>query len=153
MSRTISPGLVDASHWTFVATAMADSLRKMIHSNSSTKIIPVGVYRAAQGFFKEATEAIGTAIPSNPVASAANYDIATKAIQWSNATTNFETEEEYNHLLKKYSETNNLLQPGSGHSPPGKPELEELAKFFDGIAKSGDLESYERHSNFVDEPR
>jgi hypothetical protein len=151
MSRTFSQGLVDASHWTFVAASMADSLRKSLGPPPrSAPSIPKGVHEAARDFFRIVMEAIDGGVPTNPVASAANYGIAIHAIQ-SSTNPATESEEEINEILRKYSGVMKAIDPELGGTtlPPAE-DIEELAVFFEQLTRDGETVAYEQFSRTDD---
>ena len=78
MSRTISVGVSGPSHWSYMATVLADCLEQTLAS-SQVQPIPKGVYRDALGFLKLALEGSGDSLPRNPPASINAYAIAAEA--------------------------------------------------------------------------
>jgi hypothetical protein len=146
MSETISPGLVDESHWTFVAASMADALRKGVGDPTAVhRRIPKGVYRAACDFFRPVVEALGKSIPMSPVASAANYAIAFNALTASVSPTRL-TEEESNLRLKEFSAILDGFSSQGSSPSPNTQNLEGLAAFFEKIAEEGEKKASERHA-------
>ena len=148
MSQTNSPGLVDASHWTFVAAAMAKALRSRAGgARPDESPIPRGIYRAARDFFRMVNEALESEVPTNPVGSAANYAIAARAVRVS-AGTAPKTEEEYTRLLRRYSELLERLDPMQSNPPLSTEDLEDLAGFFKQIAEEGEAKAHEKYRSF-----
>jgi hypothetical protein len=146
MSETISPGLVDESHWTFVAASMADALRKGAGDPATVhRRIPKGVYRAARDFFRPIVEALGESIPTSPVVSVANYAMAFNALTASVSPARL-TEEESNLRLKEFSAILDGFSSQGSSPPPDTRDLEGLAAFFERIAEEGEKKASEKHA-------
>src|SRR5690349_18678838 len=132
MSRTISPGLIDASHWTYVATAMASRLHGAT-TGLGRASIPAGVLRAAQAFLHLAEEAASGTVPTDPVASAANYGIAARALRATARLTPTDRAN-VNERIRQYTMLVDALGAEDTASRPAAPDLEQLAEFFAQVA-------------------
>lgn len=151
MSDTPSIGAVGPSHWTYVAAAMDRSLDKIVAAGrAEPQWIPRNVYEAAQKFFETAIEATGTPTPLNPLASIANYRIATDVFYEA-----FEHDLDRAEIENRLKSCASFLKRLSQLTPLTLDEIrtaQDLRKFFQQLARDGEIEAYERriHGEFPD---
>jgi hypothetical protein len=106
-------------------------------------MIPPGVYRDALNFFNRVREAFGPGVPPNPVASAANYQIATRALRATVAAP-LKNRSELNSRLQHYAEIVSNLRGKRALGSKDEAEFLEVAGFLEKIAEDGEDEMYER---------
>jgi hypothetical protein len=144
MSRTITPGLTDASHWTYIAAAMAEGLGKAVKGTETKPcLFPSAVLREAREFFQTASEALDDRIPSNTIATASTYLIVAQALR--DITPSDESGREVKDILPQFMDVINSLDRPYKLSPEKIQNFKELSQFFWRIVRKGEEESYERY--------
>lgn len=149
MSQTISVGVVGASHWTYMATVMAERLDEAYRTNRIVAgSIPAGVYRDALAFSQLALQATGSSVPDNPPASLNAYVIASDVLRHSSHEP-FPTSEDVNSQLQRYGTFLRSLSNASREVSSAEREtLESLVAFFQCLKEEGESEAYSRTLHF-----
>lgn len=86
MSQTVSRGLVDASHWTGMASAVASYLEAWLADQVKSRQLPKGQFQAASRFFRYVTQGValdrGEILDPNvpTMAGISNLTIATEVL-------------------------------------------------------------------------
>jgi hypothetical protein len=136
MSHTVTPGLVRASRYTFVAAATAAAIRDRAP-------IPPNVHAAALNLLRLAVEGVEDRdIPSDPVAVASANALAVR-IAWSVAPMSLGREGGVDAVLRRHAATLEAIGPGLNWSEVAVEDLDGLAAFFDRLAEVGESESYD----------
>jgi hypothetical protein len=142
MSQTISVGVVGPSHWTFMATVMAECLDVAAKNNRvQPNAIPLGVYRDALAFSQLALEATGADIPDNPPASLNAYVIASDVLRRSSHQL-FQTREDINRRLHRYEAFLRTLETPRELTEDDNEILNSLVAFFRRLKEEGESEAY-----------
>jgi hypothetical protein len=149
MSQTISIGVVGASHWTYMATVMAEWLEQFIKTNKPEDEIPKGVYKSALRFFDLVLQAANGTVPTNPLASINAYLIAADAIAGSTHS-HTSTRHELRSRLEEFKLFLDQLPTTKKLDKHTKSVAIALEEFFNNLADEGEAESYEQNVRFED---
>jgi hypothetical protein len=144
MSKTISVGVVGPSHWSYMASIMADRLGRIAETKTiEPSKIPRLVYTDALEFYRLVMQAAGDDPPDNPPASMNAYSIAADGVRAS-APDQSSTPEEIHKTLADHL---SLLECLTKQRPLDEHELEtvkSLRRFFLWLKSEGETEAYER---------
>jgi hypothetical protein len=140
MSQTLSVDVVGPSHWTYMATVMAECLDQIAQAGSiNAKPVPPGVYRDALAFWELALQATSGAVPNNLPALNA-YVVASEALRRSFQI--LPSRDDIDKQLVKYETVLKAL------GTPRTLDVEEtkvvtgLKTFFERLKEEGESEAY-----------
>lgn len=153
MSDTISVDVVGPSYWAYMATVMAECLKKFVEDEEvRPDDIPPAVYDGAKEFFDLVLEAAGDVFPENPPASTNAYVIASEALR--GASKPFPaTTQDLRAELERYSQfVDDLAEPRDLTGVADKEMAEALKRFFLHLAEDGEAEVYEHSVRFEPMP-
>ena len=137
---SFAPGLVDASDWAYVASAMASRLQ--LDPIPGRGEFPIAVLDAAEVFFETAVEATASeGAPSDPLTSASNYAIAAEALAESGSGIDLS---KLADRLRQYLDLVHKLQLDNTFTSEESGELRQMAQFFRRIASTGERDAYDR---------
>jgi hypothetical protein len=150
MFHGVLPGLVDESHWTFMAATMSEALSAMAKSGEvDPEAVPPAIRDASQEFFRLVCGAIHDTEDLDPVGTAANYCIAARALRSTSASTL--VRKTLNDTLSMYRDTlGSLERERRSLNEMEVPLYESMAMFFYSIVRTGETRSYERSVGSVD---
>ena len=151
MSYTVSRGLVDASHWTGMASSVAGYLEKWLTADEEQSPLPNGQFAAAERFFAYVLQ--GTALdrherlnPDTPtMAGISNLTIAVKvlaALPWNGHTTH----EQVEMTVQSYRECLAAIRAGDLKDSIDTPTVDKLKGFLRELQRQGNLA---RHAAFA----
>jgi hypothetical protein len=144
MSQTISIGVVGPSHWTYMATVMAQRLEKVANAGCfGPDAIPLGVSYDAREFFDLALQAARDVPPANPPASVNAYAIAADLVRASSRSVP-NTREDIGSRLEQYNSFLSSLQQPRTLSEEELDTVRALQRFFDCLKEEGEAEAYEQ---------
>lgn len=150
MSHTPSVGVVGPSHWTYVASVMADGLREIVSSRAVRETLPEGILGAAEEFFSLALESAAGRVTKNPPASMANFLIASEAL--STPQTQLDRPSAKARQLRTYRSFIGRLRRRGRLTPSEIEQAGELQKFFARLREAGESEAYEARVAFAAPP-
>jgi hypothetical protein len=144
MSQTISIDVVGPSHWTYMATIMAQRLGKVVQAGClRSSDIPLGVSYDARQFFDLALQAARDSLPRNPPASVNAYAIAADLVQASSSSL-LNTRDDIGNRLEQYDAFLSALQQPRTLAEDELQTARELQRFFDRLREEGEAEAYEK---------
>ncbi len=142
MSQTASVGVVDPSHWAYMASVMAEKLRQILNAQQTGDAqIPPGVYRDAREFYRLVLEAAGDGTPGNPPASINAYALAADAVRAVQADA---SRADVEATLGRQKALLDDLQQPRGLSEEELNTLSSLRAFFLWLKQEGESDAYER---------
>lgn len=151
MSYTVSRGLVDASHWTGMASSVASYLDKWPEGGEPQSVLPKGQFAAAERFFAYVLQ--GTALdrherpnPNTPtMAGISNLTIAVEvlaALPWNGHTTHVEVEK----TVRSYLACLAAIREGPLRDTIDSQTVDKLKGFLRELQRQGNLA---RHAAFA----
>jgi len=144
MSETMSIGVTGPSHWSFMASVMAERLEKIgSRKRVEREDVPKGIYSDVRELFRLVLQAADDSLPDNPPASMNAYVIALDAM--TGAFQPFpKTRGELKDHLEEYSRFIEGLGQPHTLTPLEAQTAESLRKFFLKLHQDGESEAYER---------
>lgn len=144
MSQTISVDVVGPSHWTYMATVMAECLEHIAKAGQvGLNAVPAGVHQDALRFSNLALQATGTSVPDNPPASLNAYVIASDALLRSSQELS-QTRDCIDFQLKRFEAFLEALQTPRDLDDDDKQLVDSLRTFFVRLKEEGESEAYTR---------
>lgn len=144
MSQTLLPGLVDESHWTFMAATMSESLTRMAGDRQvDSKDVPPAILDASREFFALVQGAIEGRNDLDHVGTASNYCIAARALR--STAAGLMDRSKLNQTLSSYAEViESLTREPRALTTAEAEVLRAVASFFASIHSTGESKAYER---------
>ena|ERR1019366_3062798 len=152
MSMTTSAGVMGPSHWSYMASVLAEVLEKIaLKKKIDEGDVPAGVYIDVKEFFGLIAQALHKKLPDNPPASMNAYAIAAGIVKMSVQPAP-DTSEELEKCLARYYSFVRRMRTPTVLTLRDVETAKDLQRFFFRLQREGESEAYERRVDFDDSP-